>query len=173
MVRCASPHRKAFCSWSRCIPKQASTNVVRCVINGSFDSLVMCKAQGMATTVSNRLGVARYLDLCNKNQAWRTGWDRLRPFYWLFQSWFCHDCYLEQPAFGVQLGGFCDGVAKLICGKWAMLEDTADHDEMDIQPVLDEPELIDLPAEPGPSHPPTSNLERCTALRLLHGRGPR
>ena len=56
---------------------------------------------------------------------------------------------------------------------WAMLGDTAEHDdtdEMGIESVHDEPELIDLPAEPGPSHPPWSNLVHCIALRQLHGR---
>ena len=54
--------------------------------------------------------------------------------------------------------------------EWTMLEK---HDEIDIEPVHDELELIDLPAEPRPSHPPRSNLERSMPLRLLYGRGPR
>ena len=35
----------------------------------------------------------------------------------------------------------------------------------------DEPELIDMPPAPA-SAPPMFNLERCIALRLVHGAGP-
>ena len=57
---------------------------------------------------------------------------------------------------------------------WAMEEETDDEGEDDA-PMPDappEPELIDMPPAPA-SAPRMSNLERCIALRLVYGSGPR
>ena len=47
-----------------------------------------------------------------------------------------------------------------------MAEESDDDDD------ADEPELIDMLPAPA-SAPPMSNLERCIALRLVYGAGPR
>ena len=39
---------------------------------------------------------------------------------------------------------------------WAMMEDKVEHNEFDSESTHDELDLIDLPAEPGPSHRPGS-----------------
>ena len=56
---------------------------------------------------------------------------------------------------------------------WAMAEQS-DEDGDDTPPHADaeEPEVIDMPPAPA-SAPRMSNLERCIALRLVYGSGPR
>ena len=49
---------------------------------------------------------------------------------------------------------------------WAMEEASDDEDDAPM------PELIDMPPAPA-SAPRMSNLERCIALRLVYGSGPR
>ena len=53
---------------------------------------------------------------------------------------------------------------------WAMAE--ASDNEDDAPDAPPEPELIDTPPAPASARP-MSNLERCIALRLVHGAGQR
>ena len=53
-----------------------------------------------------------------------------------------------------------------------MAEASDDEDDAPMPDAPLEPELIDMPPAPA-SAPPMSNLERCIALRLVHGAGPR
>ena len=56
---------------------------------------------------------------------------------------------------------------------WAMAEESDDDgDGPPPHADADEPELIDMPPAPA-SAPRMSNLERCIALRLVYGAGPR
>ena len=55
---------------------------------------------------------------------------------------------------------------------WAMAEASDDEDDAPMPDAPLEPELIDMPPAPA-SAPPMSNLERCIALRLVYGAGPR
>ena len=55
---------------------------------------------------------------------------------------------------------------------WAMAEPSDDEDDAPMPDAPPEPELIDMPPAP-PSAPRMSNLERCIALRLVYGAGPR
>ena len=65
-----------FRSFKSCIQAQASATLARCVLDGSFDGLAMSKAwrrQSSAEWASRAV-----TDLCEKNQAWTTGWHSLR-----------------------------------------------------------------------------------------------
>ena len=53
-----------------------------------------------------------------------------------------------------------------------MAEALDDEDDAPMPDAPLEPELIDMPPAPAPA-PPMSNLERCIALRLVYGAGPR
>ena len=55
---------------------------------------------------------------------------------------------------------------------WAMEEASHDEDDAPMPDAPPEPEMIDLPPAPA-SAPPMSSLERCIALRLVYGAGPR
>ena len=57
--------------------------------------------------------------------------------------------------------------------EWAMADESDDdEDGTPLHADADEPELIDMPLAPAFA-PPMSNLERCIALRLVCGAGPR
>ena len=53
-----------------------------------------------------------------------------------------------------------------------MGEATDDEDDAPLPDAPPEPELIDMPPAPA-SEPRMSNLERCIALHLVYGAGPR
>ena len=55
---------------------------------------------------------------------------------------------------------------------WAMAEASDDEDDAPMPDAPPEPEIVDMPPAPA-SAPPMSNLERCVALRLVYGAGPR
>ena len=55
---------------------------------------------------------------------------------------------------------------------WAMAEASDDEDDAPMPDAPPEPEVIDMPPAPA-SALPMSNLERCIALRLVYGAGPR
>ena len=56
--------------------------------------------------------------------------------------------------------------------EWAMAEALDDKDDAPMPDALLEPELIDMPPAPA-SALPMSTLERCIALCLVYGAGPR
>ena len=65
-----------FRSFKSCILAQAIATLARSVLDGSFDDVVMNKAwrrQSSADWAGRAVA-----DLCDKNQAWTTGWRRLR-----------------------------------------------------------------------------------------------
>ena len=55
---------------------------------------------------------------------------------------------------------------------WAMAEASDDEDDAPMPDAPPEPEIIDMPPAPASAFP-MSNLERCIALRLVYGAGPR
>ena len=57
---------------------------------------------------------------------------------------------------------------------WAMAEESDDEgaDDAPMPDAPPEPEVIDLPPAPASARR-MSTLERCIALRLMYGRGPR
>ena len=55
---------------------------------------------------------------------------------------------------------------------WAMAEASDGEDDAPMPDAPPEPEIIDLPPAPASAHP-MSNLERCIALHLVYGAGPR
>ena len=55
---------------------------------------------------------------------------------------------------------------------WAMAEASDDEDDAPMPDAPPEPELIDMPPALA-SAPKMSTMERCIALRLVHGAGPR
>ena len=59
--------------------------------------------------------------------------------------------------------------------EWAArdrVEEASDDEDDAPMPLAPEPELIAMPPAPACT-PPMSNLERCIALRLVYGAGPR
>ena len=55
---------------------------------------------------------------------------------------------------------------------WAMAEASDDEDDAPMPDALHEPEVVDMLPAPASTRP-MSNLERCIALRLVYGAGPR
>ena len=98
-------------------------------------------------------------DLCEKNQAWTTGWHRLRD-----------NSDDDFRAKANELHATGDWFAKQIEPEpapedpveWA----TAEESDEDDASAPTRPDLVDLPPAPA-SAPPTSNFERCIALRLV------
>ena len=56
--------------------------------------------------------------------------------------------------------------------EWAMAEASDDDDDAPMPDAPPEPEVIDM-SPASASAPPVSSLERCIALRLVYGAGPR
>ena len=111
-------------------------------------------------------------DLCDQNKVWNTGWRQLRP-----QG----DAeFREAVAEAAALHAHDELFSRHIKPEpapedpvdWAMAEASDDEDEAPMPDAPLEPELIDMPPPPT-SAPRMSNLERCIALRLVHGAGPR
>ena len=55
---------------------------------------------------------------------------------------------------------------------WAVAEASDDDDDAPMLAAPPEPKVIDMPRAPASARP-MSNLERCTALRLVYVAGPR
>ena len=159
-----------FRSFKSCIHAQASTTHARSVLDGSFDGLAMNKAwrrQSSAEWASRAVA-----DLCEKNLAWTTGWSRLRAH--------SNDEFEAAVAHATELHAERELFSRHIERKpapedpvdWAMAEATYGEDDAPMPDGPPEPELIDMPPAPA-SAPPMTNLERCIALRLVYGAGPR
>ena len=111
-------------------------------------------------------------DLCEKNLAWTTGWSRLRAH--------SNDEFEAAVAHATELhaegGLFSRHIEPEPAPEdpvdWAMAEATDGEDDAPMPDAPPEPELIDMPPAPA-SAPPMTNLERCIALRLVYGAGPR
>ena len=162
-----------FRSFKSCIQTQASATLARAVLDGSFEGLAMNKAwrrQSSAEWASRAV-----TDLCEKDQAWTTGWSRLRAH--------SNDEFEAAVAEAAALHAHDELFSRLIEPEpatedpvdWAMAEASDNEDDApmpDAPPPEPEPELIDMPPAPA-SAPRMSNLERCIALRLVYGAGPR
>ena len=162
-----------FRSFKSCIQTQASATLAHAVLDGSFDGLAMNKAwrrQSSAEWASRAVA-----DILAENKAWSTGWRQLRA----------HDdgAFRDAVEEATALHSRDDLFAKHIVPEpapedlvdWAMAEATDDEDDApmpDAPPPEPEPELIDMPPAPA-SALRMSNLERCIALRLVYGAGPR
>ena len=142
----------------------------RSVLDGSFEGLAMNKAWRRQS--SAEWAARAVTDLCDENKAWTTGWRPLRAH---------SDAHFKEAvAEAAALQSRDDLFSRHIEPEpapedpvdWAMAE--ASDDEVDA-PMPDAPpelEMIDMPPAPA-SAPPMSNLERCIALRLVYGAGPR
>ena len=111
-------------------------------------------------------------DLCEKNQVWTTGWRQFRA-----QS---VAEFREAVAQAAALHAHDELFSKHIEPgpapedpvDWVMAEASDDEDDAPMPDAPPELELIDMPPTPA-SALPMSNLERCIALCLVYGAGPR
>ena len=145
-----------FRSFKSCIQAQASATLARSVIDGSFEGLAMNKAWRRQS--SGEWAARAATDLSEKNQAWTTGWHRLRAG----SNAEFRDAVTEAAA----LHSRDELLSRHIEPEpvpedpvdWAMAMAQASDDEDDAQ-------LRRL-------HLRMSNLERCIALRFVYGAGP-
>ena len=161
-----------FRSFKSCIQAQASATLARAVLDGSFDGLAMNKAWRRQSAAE---WAARAMkDLLDANQVWSTGWRRLRAH----SDGVFRDAVEEAAALHAHDELFAKHIVPEPADEgppiWAMAEESDDDDAPmpDAPPPEPEPELIDMPPAPA-SAPRMSNLERCIALRLVYGAGPR
>ena len=159
-----------FRSFKSCIQAQASATLARSVIDGSFEGLAMNKAWRRQSSAEWASRAAR--DVCVKNQAWTTGWHRLCAG----SNAEFRDAVTEAAALHSRDELFSRHIEPEPAPEdpvdWAMAEASDDEDDAPMPDAPPEPELIDMPPAPA-SVPRMSNLERCTALRLVYGAGPR
>ena len=103
-------------------------------------------------------------DLCDVNKVWSTGWRQLRA-----QS---NAEFREAVEVANELHATGVLFARPDLKEWAMAEVAEASDDAPMPDAPLEPELIDMPPVPA-SAPPMSGWERCIALRLVYGAGPR
>ena len=138
-------------------------------LDGSFDDVVMNKAwrrQSLAGWAPRAV-----TELCEKNQVWSTGWRHLRASSDDDSREAANELHATGDLFAKQIEPEPAPEDSL---EWATSEESDDEDyaPMPDAPAPRELELIDMPSAPA-SAPPMSNLERCIALRLAYGAGPR
>ena len=108
------------------------------------------------------------MDLCGKNQAWCTGWSRLRAR----GDVDFRDAVTEAAALHSRDELFSKHIepepAPEDPEECPMVEASDDEDDAPM-PDAPEPELIDMPPALA-SALPMSYMERCSALRLVYGR---
>ena len=111
-------------------------------------------------------------DLCAQNKVWNTGWRQLRA---QSDAEF-HEAVEEAAPLHAHDELFSKHIepepAPEDPVEWAMAEASDDEDDAPMPDAPPEPELIDMPPAPASARP-MSNLERCIALRLVYGAGPR
>ena len=111
-------------------------------------------------------------DLCAQNKVWNTGWRQLRA---QSDAEF-HEAVEEAAALHAHDELFSKHIepepAPEDPMEWAIAEASNDEDDAPMPNAPPEPELIDMPPAPASARP-MSNLERCIALRLVYGAGPR
>ena len=150
-----------FRSFKSCIQAQASATLARSVLDGSFVGLAMNKEWRRQSSAEWASRAAT--DLCEKNQAWTTGWSRLRAHSnHEFEAAVAHATELHAEG---KLFSTCvePEPAREDPVDWAMAEAADNEDDAPMPDAPPEPELIDMPPAPA-SAPPMSNLERCIAL---------
>ena len=127
--------------------------------------------QCMAAPVIGRMGGSRSHGPLDENKVWSTGWRQLRAQ----NDAEFRDAVTEAAALHARDELFSKHVepehAPEDPVEWAMAEASDDEDDAPMPPPL-ELELLDMPPVPA-SAPVMSSLERCVALRLVHGAGPR
>ena len=112
------------------------------------------------------------MDLCDQNQAWTTGWSRLRAHSDAEFREAVEEA-TELHATGVLFARQIETeTAPEDLVDWAKAEASDNEDGAPVPDAPLEPELIDMPPAPA-SASPMSSLERCIALRLVCGAGPR
>ena len=170
VVLCFLPPRRTShlrpCDVKSCIQAQASATLARSVIDGSFDDVVMNKAWRRQS--SAEWAARAVTDLCGKNKAWATRWGRLRAR----GDVDFRNAVTEAAALHARDELFSKHIepepAPEDPVEWTMAWASDDEDMSDAP----EQELIDINPAPA-SAPPMSNMERCIALRLVSGAGPR
>ena len=163
-----------FRSFKSCIQAQASATLARSVLDDTFEALAMNKAWRRQS--SAEWAARAVTDLLDANQVWTTGWRQLRAD----SDGAFRDAVEEAAALHAHDELFSKHIVPEPAPEdpvdWAMAEATDDEDDdapmPDAPPPEPEPELIDMPPAPA-SAPRMSNLERCIALRLVYGAGPR
>ena len=155
-----------FHSFKGCIQTQASATLARSVLDGSFEGLAMNKAWRRQSSAD---WAARGVkDLCDENKVWSTGWRQLRA-----QSDASFREAVEEANELHATGAlFARQIEPESASGLAMAEASDDEDDV---PTPDAPlglEVVDVPPAPA-SAPKMSSLERCIALRLVYGAGPR
>ena len=159
-----------FSSFKSCILAQASATLARSVLDGSFEGLAMNEA--WRRQYSAEWAARALTDLCDINQVRTSGWRRLRAH--------TDAEFREAVEEANELHATGDLFARQIVPEsapedpveWAMAEAPDDEDDAPTPDAPLEPELIDMPPALA-SAPPMSGLERCIALRLVCGSGPR
>ena len=154
-----------FRSFKSCIKAQVCATLA--VLDGLLDDVVMSKAWRRQSSTG-----CAVTDLCDENKVWCTGW-RLRA---VSDDDF-RDAVTEATALDTRDELFAKHITPQPAEEgplvWAVAEESdGDEDGTPLHADADEPELIDMPPAPA-SAPPMSNLERCIALRLVYGAGPR
>ena len=110
-------------------------------------------------------------DLLDESKAWTTGWRGLRAH---------GDAHFKEAVAEAAAHAHDDLFSRHIDLEpapedpvdWAMAEASDDEDDAPMPDAPPEPEIIDMPPAQASARP-MSNLERCIALRLLYGAGPR
>ena len=180
VVLCFTPSRSTsylqpcdvavFRSFKSCIQTQASATLARSVLDGSFEGLAMNKAWRRQS--SAEWAARAVADFCDENKAWTTGWHHLRAGS---NAEFC-EAVAEAAALHAHDELFSRHIEPEPAPEdpleWTMAEASDDEDDAPMPDAPPEPELIDMPPAPA-SAPRMSNLERCIALRLVYGAGPR
>ena len=159
-TRGARPHQDSPCRHSRAAPQGAcarsSVSAPGCT-TGSTRTLPTA-----GSGARQQKHACAVTDLCDKNQVWTPTATAI--------------CDAEAAALHAHDELFSKHIepepAPEDPVEWAMADTSDDEDDAPMPDAPPEPELIDMP--PGPaSAPPMSNLERCIALRLVCGAGPR
>ena len=149
-----------FRSFKSCIQAQASATLTRSVLDGSFDGLAMNKAWRRQS--SAEWACRAVTDLCEKDQAWTTGWSRLRAH--------SDDEFEAAVAEAAALHVHDELYAKHVEPEpapedpvdWAMAEATDGEDDAPMPDAPPEAELIDMPPAPAsaPHHDQFEALHR-------------
>ena len=153
-----------FRSFKGCIQAQASATLARAVLDGSFEALAMNKAWRRQS--SAECAARAVTDLLDANQAWTTGWRRLRAH----SDGDFREAVEEAAALHAEGELFSKHIEPEPAPEdpvdWAMAEPSDGEDDAPMPDAPPEPEVIDMPPA-RPSARPMSNLERCIALRLV------
>ena len=159
-----------FRSFKSCIQTQASATLARSVLDDTFEGLAMNKAWRRQSSADWAARAVK--DLCAENKVWNTGWRQLRAqsdaeFHEAVEE--ANELHATGALFARQIE---PEPAPEDPEDWAMAEASEDEDDGPMPDAPPEPELIDMPPAPASARP-MSNLERCIALRLVYGAGPR